>query len=61
MSVLHDHPLLAPNDIQEAWPGNEINLQIDPVRIAWQLLSIDELSKLWSVFRASYRISAAFT
>jgi Pvc16 N-terminal domain len=60
MRVLHDQPLLGPEDIRASLPGNDLHLQIERVRITPQPLSLDEVSKLWTAFQTQYRISAAY-
>jgi hypothetical protein len=60
MSVLHDHPLLGADEIQNALPNNDLHLQPERVRITVQPLSLEELSKLWAAFQTQYRISAAY-
>lgn len=60
MSVLHDHPVLGAEEIRDAFPGNDLHLQVEHVRITPQPLSVDELSKLWSAFQSGYRLSAAY-
>jgi hypothetical protein len=60
MSVLHDHALLGRAEIQSALAGNDLHEQIERARVTPQPLSIEEMYKLWSVFQAGYRISAAY-
>ncbi|HEY0395142.1 MAG TPA: DUF4255 domain-containing protein [Candidatus Elarobacter sp.] len=64
MSVLHDHPVLSAADIRNAThaaiPGNDLDRQIDHVRLTFVSLNIDELSKLWTGFSMQYRLSAAY-
>jgi hypothetical protein len=60
MSVLHDHAMLGPTEIRAALAGNDLADQIDRVRIVPLALSVEEISKLWTVFQAPYRISAAY-
>jgi hypothetical protein len=60
MSVLHDHPLLGAAEIKAALSGNDLGDQIERVRITPQQLSIEELSKLWTIFQTQYRISVAY-
>jgi hypothetical protein len=60
MSVLHDHPVLGAQEIQDALAESELQGQIERVRITPQPLSLDELSKLWTAFQTQYRISAAY-
>jgi hypothetical protein len=60
MSILHDHPLLGAEEIEAALPGNDLHQQVERVRITPQPLSIDDISKLWTMFQTEYRISAAY-
>ena len=62
MSVLHDHPVLGAQEIQDALQPDDSGLQaqIERVRITPQPLSLDEWSKLWTTFQTQYRISAAY-
>jgi hypothetical protein len=64
MSVLHDHPVLSAADIRAATnaaiPENDLDRQIDRVRLSFLSLNIDELSKLWTGFSMQYRLSAAY-
>lgn len=60
MSVLHDHAVLAPDDIRNALPDNDLANQIERVRVVPQTINVEELSKLWTAFATSYRISAAY-
>lgn len=60
MSVLHDHPLLGAAEIEAALPDNDLHHQVERVRVTYQPLSLDEMSKLWTTFQTQYRISAAY-
>ncbi|HJQ31296.1 MAG TPA: DUF4255 domain-containing protein [Pyrinomonadaceae bacterium] len=69
MSILHDHPLLSAADIKAALPapGSSIDVndfdiydQIERVRITPRPMTLDEISKLWTMFQVKYRISAAY-
>ncbi|GLH74132.1 hypothetical protein GETHLI_26340 [Geothrix limicola] len=60
MSVLYDHALLGPSEIQAALAGNDLAHQVERVRISPLALSVEEISKLWTVFQTPYRISAAY-
>jgi hypothetical protein len=64
MSILHDHPLLGANEIEEATEtdvaGSDLHEQIERIRITPQPLSLEEISKLWAAFQASYRLSTAY-
>ena len=60
MSVLHDHAVLGPQEIKAALAGSDLGDQIERVRITPMSLSVEEISKLWTVFQAPYRLSAAY-
>jgi hypothetical protein len=60
MSVLHDHAVLDRLDIAGSVTGNDLAGQFESLRITWQPMSLDEMSKLWTIFQTHYRISAAY-
>jgi hypothetical protein len=60
MRLLHDNSLLGPDEIRNALLSNDLWQQIERVRITAQPLSVDEMSKLWTIFQTQYRISAAY-
>ncbi|HEY1426210.1 MAG TPA: DUF4255 domain-containing protein [Caulobacteraceae bacterium] len=64
MSILHDYPVLSGADIRAATasltPPSDLDQQIERVRLTFQPLTIDELSKLWTGFGMQYRLSAAY-
>jgi len=64
MSLLHDHSVLNPADIQAATatslPNSDLDRQIERVRITLQPLSLEEISKMWTGFATQYRLSAAY-
>ncbi len=65
MSVLHDHPVISPQDIRLALPQDELRQydlqnQREGIRITYQPLTLEEMSKLWTTFQTQYRISAAY-
>lgn len=60
MSVLHDYPILKKSDIGTALPSNDLAEQLERIRITPHPLSVDEISKLWTVYQAPYRVSAAY-
>jgi hypothetical protein len=60
MSVLYDHALLGPEEIQVAFPGSGLESQPDRVRITWQPLSLEDISKLWMGFATQYRVSVGY-
>ncbi|MFO0943675.1 MAG: Pvc16 family protein [Pirellulales bacterium] len=55
MLKLHDNPVLS-----GFASDSGIKNQIDPIRIILQPLNLDEMSKLWSAFQTSYRLSATY-
>ena len=63
MSVLHDHPVLDADEIKATLgdvPDGNLHEQIERVRITPQMLSLEEVSKLWAAFQTNYRLSAAY-
>lgn len=64
MGLLHDHPLLDPQEIRDATfadlPTSDLHLQVERVRITPQPMLLEEMSKLWTTFQTQYRISAAY-
>jgi hypothetical protein len=60
MRVLHDHSVLGADEIKAALADNDLGEQVERVRITPQPMSIDEMSKLWTIFQTNYRISAAY-
>jgi hypothetical protein len=62
MSVFHDHPLLGAKEIQNALLPEDSGLQeqLERVRITPQSISVEEMSKLWTIFQTQYRISTAY-
>jgi hypothetical protein len=60
MSVLHDHPVLGPDEFVGLVPQGDLQGQVERVRITAQTLSVDDMYKLWSAFQTQYRISAAY-
>jgi hypothetical protein len=60
MRLLHDHTLLGPDEIKNSLLSNDLWQQVERVRITPQPLTVDEMSKLWTIFQTQYRISAAY-
>jgi hypothetical protein len=64
MSVLFDHALLGPDEIKNATavalPGSDLHKQVERVRITWQPLSLEEISKLWTGLATQYRLSVIY-
>jgi hypothetical protein len=65
MSILHDHPVLSSDDIRlSVDPADlskyDLQHQREGIRITYQPMTLDEMSKLWTAFQTEYRISAAY-
>lgn len=60
MSALHDHPLLGTADIEGIVPDSALQRQIERLRITPEVLSLDDMSKLWSSFQTEYRLSTGY-
>jgi hypothetical protein len=60
MSALHDHPLLGMADIEGIAPDSALQRQIERLRITPEVLSLDDMSKLWSSFQTEYRLSTGY-
>lgn len=66
MRILHDYSvliasdLLSPTEIRDLFSESGLDLQPERVRLTPIPISIDEMSKLWTIFQTQYRISAAY-
>jgi len=61
MSILHDHPLLGPSDIEGITPDSGLQRQVERIRITPDTLTLDDISKLWTSFQsAEYRLSTGY-
>jgi hypothetical protein len=60
MSVLHDHPILGPDEFTDLVTGTDLQDQLERVRVTAQVLTVDDMYKLWTAFQTQYRISAAY-
>jgi hypothetical protein len=60
MTGYHEHPVLGPDELHDALPGDDVDAQPERVRITPVSLSVDDMSKLWTTFQTQYRISAAY-
>jgi hypothetical protein len=60
MSVLHDHPVLSPDELTAALAHSDVAGQPERLRITPLPLSTDELSKLWTAFQTTLHVSAAY-
>lgn len=64
MSILYDHALLGPDEIRlyatPSFPSNNLDQQVERVRITLQPLTLDEIAKLWSGLVTQYRLSVGY-
>ncbi|MEO7361004.1 MAG: DUF4255 domain-containing protein [Gemmatimonadaceae bacterium] len=60
VSVLHDHPLLSNEELSDALPSHKALPQVERMRIAPLATSVEEMSKLWTMFQTNYRLSIAY-
>jgi len=73
MQSFHDHPEIHPRDIEQAQSSTNLSPdkrellassglknQVDRVRITPQVLSMEDISKMWATFQSPYRISATY-
>lgn len=61
MSLLHNHPLIGPADIVGITPDSNLHQQIERIRITPDVLTLDDMSKLWASFQsAEYRLSTGY-
>ncbi len=60
MSVLHDHAILGPDEFAGLVAGADLQNQVERVRVTAQVLTVDDMYKLWTAFQTQYRISAAY-
>ncbi|MEO8576218.1 MAG: DUF4255 domain-containing protein [Gemmatimonadales bacterium] len=60
MSVLHDHPVLSPDELVAAMSSNPALRQVEHVRIAPLSTSVEEMARLWTIFQTNYRLSMAY-
>ena len=69
MLALHDHPVLEAKDIQNASDQildpfletkPDLHQQVERVKLTFQVMNMEELSKLWSTFQTQYRLSVPF-
>jgi hypothetical protein len=60
MSAFNDEPLLKPADIAIAFPGSDLENQVERVRITPHPIPMDEISRLWATFQTGYRISVSY-
>jgi len=60
MAQLHDQAILLPSTIQAALPAADLNRQVERVRLTPISLSLEDMSKVWTMAQATYRASVAY-
>lgn len=60
MALLADNAVLSPTNIAQALAGNDLHQQPERVRLSPQVLSTEEMSKLWTMLQSKYRPSVAY-
>lgn len=67
MSLLHDFAVVSKTNINAAitsfrtqLSGSDLANQVERLRVSLQMLSIDEMSKLWTMFQSKFRVSAVY-
>jgi hypothetical protein len=60
MSSFNDQPLLSPAEISTAFPGSDLESQVERVRITPHPVAMNEISWLWATFQTGYRISVTY-
>ena len=66
MRVLHDNAILSPEFIRLSTQGqgavseSDLHQQVERVRLTYESLPLEELSKLWTAFQTPLRTSAAY-
>jgi hypothetical protein len=66
MRVLHDNAILSPEFIRQSTEADvqlaasDLHQQVERVRLTYQPMPLEELSKLWTAFQTPLRTSAAY-
>jgi hypothetical protein len=66
MRIIHDYPVLVASDllgqveIESLLSESGLDMQPERVRFTPVSMSLDEMSKLWTIFQTQYRISAVY-
>jgi uncharacterized protein DUF4255 len=60
MRILHDVALVPRQKLFDVLKRARLHDQIERITVTPRSLSIEEISKLWSVFQTQYRVSAAY-
>lgn len=59
LTVLHDHPLMDPDELRNALAGSDLHAQSERVRLTFLPMNLEELSRLWTGFATHQRLSMA--
>jgi hypothetical protein len=60
MRVLNDEAILSRDRIRTALEAADLHRQVESVTVTPKPLSIDEMSKLWTIFQTPYRTSVVY-
>jgi len=60
MRILHDHAVIPRARLESALKIAHVQNQIESIRVTPHSLSVDELSKIWTVAQTQHRLSAAY-
>jgi len=60
MRILHDIAMVPRQKLFDVLKKAHVHDQIERITVTPRALSIEEISKLWSVFQTQYRVSAAY-
>jgi len=60
MRLLHDEPVLSVDELDASASGHATHAQPERIRITPHPMSVEELTKLWTIFQTPYRLSVAY-
>jgi hypothetical protein len=60
MRVLHEQPVLEQAEIGATPTGSDVGAFAERVRVTLQPFSVEEMTKLWTIFQAPYRLSVVY-
>lgn len=60
MAQLHDQAILLPSTMQAAMPTADLHRQIERVRLTPISLTLEDMSKVWTMAQSSFRPSVAY-
>lgn len=60
MAQLHDQAVLLPSTIQAALAAADLHRQVERVRLTPVALSLEDMSKVWTMAQGTYRTSVAY-